>query len=71
MARAVVGPIRDFFPSGAWLDAICVVRYGLCSVVWKWVMAGPGSNNAGLMVNVAVMYGNTARVRNPVTIVDL
>lgn len=71
MARENVGPVRDWFPSAAWLDALAVLYYGITSVLWKWVMAGPGSNNGGLMVNVAVMYGNTGKLGNPVTVVDL
>jgi len=70
-ARTGKGFIYDMFPSKAWVDAVRVVWYGVNSIVWKWVMLGPGSNNGGLMVNAAVMYGNTGKLRNPVTVVEL
>ncbi|KAK3318312.1 calcineurin-like phosphoesterase [Apodospora peruviana] len=71
------GPLRDLLlplssgAAGAWRDAFAVLWYGLNSVIWKWVMLGPGSNNGGLFVNAAVMYGNTGRATHPVTVVDL
>ncbi|KAK3687528.1 calcineurin-like phosphoesterase [Podospora appendiculata] len=71
MARPRRGPIYDLLPNPGWVDALCVLWYGLNSVVWKWIMLGPGANNGGLMVNAAVMYGNTGKVRNPATVVDL
>ncbi|KAK0714582.1 calcineurin-like phosphoesterase [Lasiosphaeris hirsuta] len=71
MARTWKGPIRDFLPCPAWLDALSVVWYGISSILWKWLMAGPGSNNGGLMVNASVMYGNTGKTSNEVTVVDL
>ena len=48
-----------------------VVWHGINSIVWKWVMLGPGSNNGGLLVNAAVMYGNTGKAVNAVSVVDL
>ena len=71
MARTGNGFIYDLLPSRAWTEAVAVVWYGLTSIVWKWAMQGPGSNNGALMVNASVMYGNTGRVKNPVTVVDL
>ncbi|KAK5653891.1 hypothetical protein OQA88_7816 [Cercophora sp. LCS_1] len=71
MSRTGRGLIYDLLPSSAWVDALSVAWYGFVSIVWKWVMLGPGSNNGALMVNAAVMYGNTGRVRNPATVVKL
>lgn len=71
MARTGNGFIYDLLPSRAWVDAVAVVWYGFISIVWKYAMLGPGSNNGGLMVNAAAMYGNTGRVTNPVQVVDL
>lgn len=71
MARTGNGFIYDLLPSRAWVDAVAVVWYGLTSIVWKYAMLGPGSNNGGLMVNAAAMYGNTGSVTNPVQVVDL
>lgn len=54
--------------------ALSVLRYGLQSVLWKWIMAGPGSNNGGVLVNAGVMKGNTGRLRKgrgTVKVVDL
>ncbi|KAK4204096.1 Metallo-dependent phosphatase-like protein [Triangularia verruculosa] len=55
-------------------DALNVLRYGLQSVLWKWIMTGPGSNNGGVLVNAGVMKGNTGRLRKGrgvVRVVDL
>ena len=72
MTRTGSGFIWDMFPSRAWIDAVKVVWYGVKSIVWKWVMLGPGSsNNGGLMVNAAAMYGNTGKLGNKVVVVDL
>ncbi|KAK3390519.1 calcineurin-like phosphoesterase [Podospora didyma] len=73
MARRWKGPVRDLFPSPAWLDAFNVIWYGLNAILFKWIMLGPGSNNGGLMVNAAVMRGNTGKVRrrHPITVVEL
>ncbi|KAK3324166.1 putative calcineurin-like phosphoesterase [Cercophora scortea] len=71
MARPKRGPIYDLLPNPGWVDALYVLWYGLNSVVWKWIMLGPGANNGALMVNAAVMHGNTGKVRNPVMVVDL
>ncbi|KAK0619918.1 Metallo-dependent phosphatase-like protein [Immersiella caudata] len=72
MTRTGSGFIWDLFPSRAWVDAVKVIWYGVKSIVWKWVMLGPGSsNNGGLMVNAAAMYGNTGKLGNKVIVVDL
>lgn len=71
MTRTGRGFIYDLIPSAAWADALKMAWSGASSVIWKWTMMGPGSGNGGLMVNVAVMYGNTGKIRNPVTVVDL
>ena len=56
---------------GGWRDTWLVLWHGVNSILWKWVMLGPGSNNGGLMVNAAVTYGNTGKVKNKVLVVDL
>ncbi|KXX73266.1 putative rhamnogalacturonate lyase C [Madurella mycetomatis] len=71
MARPSSGFIYDLVPSVRWMDAFYVVRYGIGNLLWKWLMLGPGSNNGGLMVNAALMYGNTGRLGNRVAVVDL
>jgi hypothetical protein len=48
-----------------------VLGYGLHSVVWKWIMGGPGSNHGSLMVNAAQMYGNTGKVKSRPVVVYL
>ena len=79
MSRPSKGPIHDFFPLlypsgsgiGAWRDAFYVIWYGVNSILWKWLMQGPGSNNGGLFVNAAVTYGNTGRTGNKVVVLEL
>ncbi|KAK4129997.1 Metallo-dependent phosphatase [Trichocladium antarcticum] len=71
MAKPGMGFWYDCMPSRRWLDGLNMLRYGIGSILWKWIMAGPGSNNGGLMVNAAVMYKDSGTLRNPVTVVDL
>ena len=72
MSRPSRGPIWDFFPNGGWIDAVKVVVYGVHSVIFKWLMLGPGGNTSGsLLVNAALMKGNSGKLGNPVQIVDL
>jgi hypothetical protein len=71
MSQAKKGPIRDLLPSSKWKEALRIVFYGASSIIWKWLMEGPGSNNAGLLVNAAQMYGNTGKLGNKVEVVDL
>ncbi|KAL1840142.1 hypothetical protein VTJ49DRAFT_758 [Mycothermus thermophilus] len=66
------GPLRDLLlPGPHWLDVWDMVRHGIASILWKWIMLGPGTNNGGLMVNAALMYGDSGVLRNPITVVDL
>ncbi|KFA55536.1 hypothetical protein S40293_02014 [Stachybotrys chartarum IBT 40293] len=62
LARPRTGFIRDFVPSRAWLDILRIIYHGVDSVLWKWIMGGPGSNNGSIMVNAAQMYGNSGKV---------
>ena len=71
MSRPASGFVYDLLPSSRWVDAFNVLRFGIGSIAWKWVMLGPGTNNGGLMVNASVMYGDSGRLANPVTVVDL
>lgn len=71
MSRPKRGPLHDLVPNASWKEAFQVIYYGIHSILWKWLMLGPGSNNAGLLVNAAQMYGNTGKLGNRVTVVDL
>lgn len=72
MSRPSRGPIWDFFPNGGWIDAAKVIVYGAHSVIFKWLMLGPGGNTSGsLLVNAALMKGNSGKLGNPVQVVDL
>jgi hypothetical protein len=71
MSRPQKGPMYDFVLSARWVDALNVVRYGIGSILWKWLMLGPGTNNGGLMANASLMYGDSGKLLNPVTVVDL
>lgn len=64
MSKAPRGLILDFIPNRDWIDAIKVIYYGLNAILFKYLMLGPGSNNASLMVNAGCMYGNTKKLRN-------
>lgn len=48
-----------------------VVWYGVHSVLWKCLMAGPASNNGSLMVNASQMYGNSGKVKNRAVVVTI
>ncbi|KAK0391162.1 hypothetical protein NLU13_0663 [Sarocladium strictum] len=63
--------VRDLFPSRKWIDVLMVVGHGVHSVLWKWIMGGPGSNHGGLMVNAAQMYGNSGKVRSRVRVIEI
>lgn len=65
------GLIRDFVPNQTWVDLAKVVYHGVHSVLWKWLMSGPGSNQGGLMVNAAQMVGNTGKTRSRAIVVEL
>lgn len=71
MSRPHHGLIRDFAPGPAWLDLLAMAYHGVHSVLWKWLMGGPGSNQASLMVNAAQMYGNTGKMTNQAIVVDM
>lgn len=71
MSRPKKGPLRDMLPGSHWKDAFRVVYHGLNSILWKFIMQGPGSNNAGLMINAGMMYGNTGRLGHKAAVVDL
>ncbi|KAL2167767.1 hypothetical protein VTG60DRAFT_827 [Thermothelomyces hinnuleus] len=71
MARPAAGPLRDLVSVARWRDAFNVLWYGVASILWKWIMLGPGTNNGALMVNASLMYGNSGRLRNPAIVVDL
>ncbi|KAL2159792.1 hypothetical protein VTH06DRAFT_1925 [Thermothelomyces fergusii] len=71
MARPAAGPLRDLVSAARWRDALDVVRYGVASILWKWIMLGPGTNNGALMVNASLAAGNSGRLGNPAIVVDL
>lgn len=56
------GPILDWIPNRDWILAIKVIYYGLNAILFKYLMLGPGSNNASLMLNAGCMYGNTGKL---------
>lgn len=71
VSRPKKGLLRDLLPNSDWKEALKILCYGASSLLWKWVMAGPGSNNAGLMINAAQIHGNTGKLGNKVQVVDL
>ncbi|GJN66748.1 metallophosphoesterase domain-containingprotein [Purpureocillium lilacinum] len=71
LARPRRGLLGDLIPSGTWVDAAKVVFHGIHSVLWKWLMGGPRSNQGSLMVNAAQMYKNSGRARSRAIVVDI
>lgn len=71
LSRPRRGLIRDCFPHQGWVDFVELLGHGVHSVLWKWLMSGPGSNNGSLMVNAAQMYGNTGKVKNRAVVVEI
>ncbi|KAG5967749.1 hypothetical protein E4U58_002120 [Claviceps cyperi] len=61
----------DFVPNSSWCDMLAVVMHGVHSVLWKWLMGGPGSNQGSLMVNAAQMYRNSGKVVSRAIVVDI
>ena len=53
------------------MDALRVVGYGLLGVIWKWVMLGPGGGSGSVLVNAALMRGNTGKLGNEVQVVEI
>jgi hypothetical protein len=71
MTRPKRGPIYDMLPNAGQMQALKMLLYGLNSILFKWLMLGPGTNNASLMVNASQMHGNTGRMGKHVEVVDL
>jgi hypothetical protein len=71
MARTGRGIIKDFIPSGAWLDVVKVVFYGVRGILWDRLMVGPGGSNGGLLVNPAIVWQSTTDVGNNPEVVEL
>lgn len=63
MSSAPRGPILDFIPNRDWIACVKVLYYGLNAILFKYLMLGPGSNKASLMVNAGCMQGNTGKLR--------
>lgn len=63
MSATPRGPILDFFPNRDWMIAVRVIWHGLNAVLFKYLMLGPGPNNASLMVNAGCIKGNTGKLR--------
>ena len=70
-SRLKGGPLRDLVAFTGWRDYWMMLLHGVHSILWKWLMLGPGSNNAGLMVNAALVRGNTGMIKNKAEVVDL
>ena len=71
MARRRHGLLWDLVPSQLWVNVAQLVFHGVHSVLWKWIMGGPGSNQGSLMVNAAQMYKNSGRVTSRAVVVDM
>ncbi|KFH44000.1 rhamnogalacturonate lyase C-like protein [Hapsidospora chrysogenum ATCC 11550] len=58
-------------PGRIWLDALHVVYLGIESVLWKWLMSGPGSNHGSLLVNAAQMDAKSGKVKSRAWTIDI
>ncbi|PHH76820.1 hypothetical protein CDD80_1198 [Ophiocordyceps camponoti-rufipedis] len=65
------GPLSDLIPSRRWLDFLQFIFQGVRTVLWKWLMAGPGSNRGGLLVNAAQAFETTNMVKSRAIVVDI
>ncbi|KAK4193578.1 putative rhamnogalacturonate lyase C [Podospora australis] len=70
VAKEPKGIFRDLIMTSRWFDALRLMRYGIGCLLWKWVMAGPGSNNGGLVVGVSAYNGKEKTLKKTV-VVDL
>lgn len=61
----------EVFPSRTWIDVLVVLYLGVESILWKWLMSGPGSNQGSLFVNAGQMYGNTGKMKSRAVVVDM
>lgn len=68
---SVGGLLGDMLPGPHWVDAVKVILYDLLGVAWKWVMLGPGGGSGSVLVNAALMHGNTGKLGNKVQVVDI
>ena len=71
LSRPKRGPFWDFVPNKDWVDVAKLVYHGVHSVLWKWIMGGPGSNQGGLMVNAAQTWQSTNKVKDRAIVVEL
>ncbi|KUI68492.1 putative rhamnogalacturonate lyase C [Cytospora mali] len=72
MSRTPRGPIFDLIPNTGHIEAFKVFYYGFNAIAFEYLMLGPGSNNASLMVNAACMQGNTGKLcKNPAQVVEM
>lgn len=71
LSRPRQGPIMEMMPSQLWLDALRVLYFGIESVLWKWIMSGPKSNDGSLLVNAAQAYRSTGKVKSRAVVVDI
>ncbi|KID71071.1 Metallophosphoesterase domain protein, partial [Metarhizium hybridum] len=73
--RLLSRPRRGFFwdliPNQSWVDMFEIIYHGIHSVLWKWLMSGPGSNQGSLMVNAAQMYKNSGKAVSRAVVVDI
>ena len=62
-ARQKSGGLSDWFPVKACVDVAIVVMFGLLGILWTRVCGA--DENGGIMVNAALLYGNTGKLGIP------
>ncbi|KAK7420859.1 hypothetical protein QQZ08_010188 [Neonectria magnoliae] len=71
LSRPRRGLVWDFVPNETWVEILRLAYHGVHSILWKWLMSGPGSNQGSVMVNAAQMYGNSGKAVSRAVIVDM
>lgn len=63
--------IWEIVPNRSWLDVAHIMFLGVETVLWKWLMGGPGSNQGSVLVNAAQMHGSSGKVRSRAVVIDM
>ena len=63
------GFYANAFDIFAWLQMVRLLYYGLQGIIWSRVWGG--TNNGSILVNAALAYRNSGKLKNPVQVVDI
>jgi len=63
------GLLRGLFDPRSWIDMARVAIYGVLGIIWEQVWVG--TTPTTVMVNAALMYDNTGRLRNEPQVIEV